>query len=281
MVIAHGAAEHVARYQRIASLLVDDGLVVYGLDHRGHGRSAADHGIFGVARPGGWVAMVDDLIAVAARAGDAHPGLPMVLFGHSMGSLLAQRVLQVDGDRYAGAILSGTSGGLDDADDVPAMLTGIEAVEGADAPSALFAGMFAGFNDAFRAEVGDPTGFEWLSRDRDEVRAYHADPWCGGDLSNGFVTDMITGMVEMWQPGAEDAIPAGLPILLVAGDADPVGDRGASVRALADRYERLGKGPVTTIIYPGARHEVLNETDRDTVHADLRDWIGHRLGSAP
>ena len=208
MVIAHGAAEHVARYQRIASLLVDDGLVVYGLDHRGHGRSAADHGIFGVARPGGWVAMVDDLIAVAARAGDAHPGLPMVLFGHSMGSLLAQRVLQVDGDRYAGAILSGTSGGLDDADDVPAMLTGIEAVEGADAPSALFAGMFAGFNDAFRAEVGDPTGFEWLSRDRDEVRAYHADPWCGGDLSNGFVTDMITGMVEMFASLGDGALHA-------------------------------------------------------------------------
>lgn len=279
LVIAHGASEHVARYGRFASMLVDDGLVVYGLDHRGHGRSAARHGTFGVARPGGWAAMVDDVIAVAALAEEAHPGLPLILFGHSMGSLVAQRVMQLDGSRYAGVILSGTSGGLDGADEVIAMLTAIEADEGAETPSALFAGMFAGFNEAFAAEDDDPTGFEWLSRDRDEVRAYDEDPWCGGDLSNGFVTDMITGMAEMWRDGAEAAVPDDLPILLVAGNADPVGDRGASVRALAERYETLGKA-VTMILYPDARHEVLNETIRDIVHEDLRAWIGQRLGSA-
>lgn len=287
VVIAHGACEHAARYGRFASLLVEDGLVVYGLDHRGHGRTADRHGTVGVARPGGWRAMVDDVIALATRAGEAHPGVPVVLFGHSMGSLLAQRVMQIDGDRYAGVILSGTSGGLEGAAEVVAMLGVIEADEGAEVPSAMFAGIFAGFNERFAGESPDPTGFEWLSRDADEVRRYHEDPWCGGDLSNGFVTDMIAGMAEMWSGGAEEAIPDGLPILLIAGDADPVGDDGESVRALATRYEALGKGPLTVVLYPGARHEVLNETNRDEVHRDLREWIGGRLapttavGSAP
>ncbi|MEZ5168069.1 MAG: alpha/beta hydrolase [Acidimicrobiales bacterium] len=273
VLIAHGAAEHVARYSRLAALLVDDGFAVYGIDHRGHGRTAARAGTPGVARPGGWEAMVDDLGALAERIAADRPGVPIVLFGHSMGSLLAQRALQRDDVPYAAVVLSGTSGSLDGADELIAMLQGIEAAEGPDAPSAVFAAMFAGFNEPFATTVADPTGYEWLSRDRDEVAAYVADPWCGGALSNGFVTDMVTGMAAMWEPAAEARIPRDLPILLIAGDADPVGAAGASVRALADRYEAAGRGPITCRLYPEARHELLNETNRDEVHADLRAWL--------
>ena len=273
VVIAHGASEHAGRYARLASALTGDGHVVYGIDHRGHGRTAADHGTPGVARPGGWEAMVTDLEALVDDAAAAHPDLPVILLGHSMGSFLAQRVMQRRGDRLAAVVLSGTSGGLEGADDLAPLLAAVEAEQGAEAPSELFAGMFAGFNEAFAGTVDEPTGFEWLSRDADEVATYVADPWCGGPLSNGFVTDMTTGTRALWQPEAEAGIPAGLPILLIAGDHDPVGDNGVSVRALAERYEAAGKGPVTLRLYPDARHEVVNETNRDEVTADLRSWL--------
>lgn len=278
VLIAHGASEHAARYARFAQLLIDAGWAVYGIDHRGHGRTADLHGTLGIARPGGWDAMVDDLGAAADHIASEntaaeHPGSPIVLFGHSMGSLLAQRAMQLHGDRFAAVILSGTSGSLEGADDLIGLLQGIEDAEGADHPSALFAGMFAGFNEPFAAAVTDPTGFEWLSRDADEVQTYVDDPWCGGDLSNGFVTDMISGMAQMWSDGAEDAIPEGLPILLVAGDQDPVGDNGASVRALAERYETMGRGPITLVLYPDARHELLNETNRAEVERQLIEWV--------
>jgi alpha-beta hydrolase superfamily lysophospholipase len=272
ILIAHGANEHAARYGRFAACARDAGWEVYGVDHRGHGRTAAEHGAVGVARPGGWDGIVDDLIALADLVG-GQDALPLVLFGHSMGSLLAQRVIQLAGDRFAGVVLSGTSGSLDGAAELEAILLAVEEAEGADQPSALFAAMFAGFNEAFVAGTPEPTGFEWLSRDVDEVTIYVDDPWCGGDLSNGFVTDMIRGMAMMWDPAAEATIPRDLPVLFIAGDQDPVGGLGVSVRALHDRYDAAGIGPLVLRLYPGARHELFNETNRDEVHADLLGWL--------
>jgi alpha-beta hydrolase superfamily lysophospholipase len=271
ILVAHGANEHAARYGRFAEFARTAGWEVCGVDHRGHGRTADEHGAFGVARPGGWEAMVDDLIALADHLRD--DGLPLVLLGHSMGSLLAQRVIQLAGDRFAGVVLSGTSGSLDGAAELEAILLTVEEAEGAGQPSALFSAMFAGFNEPFAATTAQPTGFEWLSRDAAEVAIYVEDPWCGGELSNGFVTDMIRGMATMWEPTAEARIPRTLPVLFIAGDQDPVGGFGESVRALHDRYAAEGIGPVTLRLYPDARHELLNETNRDEVHADLLDWL--------
>lgn len=273
VLIVHGAGEHAARYARFASKLVDHGLVVHGIDLRGHGRTAAEHGIPGVARPGGWSAMIDDIVALTDVIAAAQAGMPIVLFGHSMGSFLARGVIQTAGDRYAGVVLSGTGAAIADADELIAMTTAVEDAEGPEAPSQLFAGMFAGFNEDFAATVENPTGFEWLSRDRAEVQAYVDDPWCGGDLSNGFVSDMLAAMAQLAEPGAISSIPDGLPILLIAGDADPVGDQGAAVRALGDDYVAAGKGPVTTRLYPDARHELLNETNRTEVEDFLINWI--------
>lgn len=280
ILIAHGASEHAARYSRFAGLAADAGWAVYGIDHRGHGTTAAEHGAFGIARPGGWETMVDDLIALADHLRDEEPRLPLVLFGHSMGSLLAQRVMQRAGDRFAGVVLSGTSGSLEGASELEAILRAVEDAEGADQPSQLWAGVFSGFNEPFAETTPDPTGYEWLSRDDEEVARYVADPWCGGDLSNGFVTDMIVGMATMWAPDAEAAIPDDLPILLIAGDQDPVGGFGESVQALHDRLAAAGRGPLEIRLYPQARHELLNETNRDEVHADLLAWLGTLLGPA-
>lgn len=270
--IAHGASEHSARYRRVAEALTGAGYGAYAADHRGHGRTAAEYGRFGVARPGGWAAIVSDVHELTEHIASAHPGLPIVLLGHSMGSMMAQGYLQSWSGDLAAAVLSGTTGGsvLDDT-----MLAGIVALgegDGADQPSEVFAAMFAGFNEPFSGD--DATGFEWLSRDEAEVKTYVDDPDCGEPLSNGFVADMMSGMNSVWDPAAEAGIGKELPIYIFSGEQDPVGGTEAdSVRDLAARYEKMGIGPITLRIYEGGRHEMLNETNRDDVEADLVAWL--------
>ena len=277
--IAHGASEHAARYGRLAGVLVDAGYGVYANDHRGHGRTAADHGRYGVARPGGWDGLVADQRALTDRIRIEHSGTPIVLFGHSMGSMIAQAYMQRWSVDLAGVVLSGTTGASVVDEATLAMIVDFGAGEVADEPSELFAAMFAGFNTPF--ERPEATGFEWLSRDEDEVRMYVDDPDCGEPLSNGFVADMLSGSATMWQPENEARITRDLPVYLFSGENDPVGgEKAASVVALAARYEEMGVGPVTLRIYPDGRHEMLNETNRDLVHQDLLNWLA-TVGPAP
>jgi alpha-beta hydrolase superfamily lysophospholipase len=186
----------------VGEALTRAGYGVYAVDHRGHGRTAADFGRFGVARPGGWNAIVDDLHTLTAHIGEEHPGVSVVLMGHSMGSMMSQEYLQRWSAELAGVVLSGTTGGsvLDDS-----MLAGIVSMgegEAADQPSEVFSAMFAGFNEPFSSS--DATGFEWLSRDPAEVNLYVDDPWCGEPLSNGFVADMMSACTK---PGPVEANP--------------------------------------------------------------------------
>lgn len=270
--IAHGASEHAARYRRVAEALVDAGYEVFADDHRAHGRTAAEYGTFGVARPGGWHAMIEDLRTLHAHIRTELPDVPIVLFGHSMGSMLAQGYLQKWADGLTALVLSGTTGGLRLDQETLDMVVAIGAGDQADQPSEVFAAMFAGFNEPFASE--DATGFEWLSRDAAEVQLYVEDPWCGEPLSNGFVADMLSATSSMWRPEAEQAIRRDLPIYVMSGDHDPVGGENASsVRELCARYEELGAGPITLKLYENARHELLNETNRDEVTTDLITWL--------
>jgi alpha-beta hydrolase superfamily lysophospholipase len=273
--VAHGASEHSARYGRLAERIVAEGWALVADDHRGHGRTADRHGGAGVARPGGWDAMVEDLHLVTDHIQANHPGVPVVLFGHSMGSFLAQRYAQRWGDELAGLVLSGSSYGLDGAEMIQELLAG-PAADASDEPSELFAATFAGYNAPF--DGPDATGYEWLSRDASEVQAYVDDPWCGDGipLTNGFVADMIDGMVATWTPEAESGLPTSLPVMIVAGDQDPVGAFGDGVRALAARYEALGVEDLTVELYEGARHELVNETNRSEVTDDLVSWLARR-----
>ncbi len=275
--IAHGASEHAARYGRVAARMTEHGFAVYAQDHRAHGRTADEHGTFGVARPGGWDAIVDDTHRLTERIAELHPGVPIVLFGHSMGSMIAQAYLQRWGDDLAGLVLSGTTGGLGLDDATLTMIGALGEGDGADQPSEVFAAMFAGFNEPFAGD--DATGFEWLSRDAAEVARYVADPWCGFPLSNGYVADMLVGTAGMWTPEAEAAIRRDLPIYVMGGDQDPVGGENVqSVHELVERYQALGAGPITLKLYAGGRHEMLNETNRDEVEADLIAWLDSVVG---
>jgi alpha-beta hydrolase superfamily lysophospholipase len=142
--------------------------------------------------------------------------------------------------------------------------------DGMHAPSAVFIGMFASFNQAFEPIR---TGFEWLSRDEAEVQKYVDDPWCGFPFSNGLVMDMFKGAGDIWVPENEARIPKDLPLLVVSGDMDPAGGNTAAVTPLVERYRANGMRAVTVKFYPQARHEILNETNRDEVQRDILNWI--------
>jgi alpha-beta hydrolase superfamily lysophospholipase len=270
VVVVHGMAEHAARYGRFADELAEHGYAVYAPDLRGHGRTAGADERLGWAGPDGWNAMLRDLDRLMALVVERHAGVPLVLFGHSMGSMLAQRLAQLHGKRLAGLILSGTTGAA------PNIAAGIFAarvlrvIQGERAPSRLQRVMFAGFNAGFAPQ---PTGFEWLSRDTTEVQRYVADPRCGFTFSNRLLLDMLRGYREVWKPENERRIPAALPVLLFSGELDPVGARTRAVTALAERYRALGLHDVQAVFYPDARHEMLNETNRDEVVRDVLGWL--------
>lgn len=261
--IAHGASEHSARYERFATFLSERGYAVYADDHRGHGLTAKATGT-GKAGPRGWDGMVDDLVELGDIARGDVGERPLVLFGHSMGSFLAQLFIQRHGDSLAGVVLSGSSGGLAGVGETISALAELPP----DDPAPIFGPLNAPFEPA-------RTPFDWLSRDPDEVDRYVADPMCGDDapLTIGFVLDMMRHGQETWDPANERRVPASLPVLLITGEADPVSEGGTTVRALEARYRANGLRDVTGLYYPEARHELLNETNRDEVQRDVAEWL--------
>jgi len=270
LVLAHGLAEHAARYGDFASALTLAGYAVYASDHRGHGATAGDISRLGDTGPDGWNATIRDLHAVIGRARNAHAKVPLFFFGHSMGSVLAQRVVENYGSELTGAIFCGTFGNIEHLDAVLQMADGAAAGAAASLPSELQPQMFAGFNAAFEPKK---TGFEWLSRDETEVKKYVDDPYCGFLLNNASMAAMLHGFADAWRAENEAKVRTDLPILIIAGADDPAGGATGSVHALAERYRALGVRDLTVTLYPDDRHEILNELDRERVRADVVAWL--------
>jgi alpha-beta hydrolase superfamily lysophospholipase len=273
IIIAHGMAEHAARYHRFAAELAERGYAVYAPDYRGHGRTAGAVENLGWAGADGWNGTLRDLHLLADRVRQEQSGIPLVLFGHSMGSVIAQRFAQLHGDELAGLILSGTFGSAPNIGAGIAAAQAVRLLRGDRAPSSLQRTMFADFNKAFAPQLG----FDWLSRDGAEVRKYVDDPRCGFTFSNRTMLEMLRGYVETWKRENERRIPIGLPVLLFSGALDPVGRNTQAVSELAERYRALGLTDVRTTFYPDGRHEMLNETNRDEVVRDVLDWLDARL----
>jgi alpha-beta hydrolase superfamily lysophospholipase len=266
VLIAHGMSEHSGRYRRVAGLLQDRGYAVYAPDHRGHGRTAKSTGR-GRTGPSGLDGALADLAQLSGIAQADQGAVRTVLFGHSMGALLAQAYAERHGTSLSALVLSGSPG----ADG--ALRETANAVRQA-VDSGLGDQPFAGLS-AFNAGIEPArTAFEWLSRDPAEVDAYVADPWCGDSLpmTHGYVAAVMAMAARAMEPGEIARIPVGLPVLLLTGEADPVSNGGANVRALEAHLRYAGLA-VDAIYYPGARHEVLNEVNREEVHRDLLAWL--------
>lgn len=275
--IAHGMAEHAQRYERFAQALTAAGYVVYANDHRGHGQTnplGEDHGYF--ADTDGFRLVVADLAAVTEAAQAAYPGLPVFLFGHSMGSFLARAYAASYGSRLAGLVLSGTAG---DAGALGKVGLGVAHAQSRIRGRRHISGLlntlsFGQYNKEFAPARTD---FDWLSRDPDEVDKYVADPLCGNVFTSGFWIDLLGGLNYIHSADTTAKVPKDLPIHLIAGSMDPVGGKTKGVEQVAGQYRKAGLRSVTTHYYLGARHELLNETNRDEVTADVIAWFDAHL----
>ncbi|GMA56820.1 alpha-beta hydrolase superfamily lysophospholipase [Alicyclobacillus sacchari] len=275
--IAHGMAEHIARYDAFAQFLVSQGIVVYGHDHRGHGRTGTQHGILGYfADHDGFEKVVRDIEVVTKRIEEDYPGVPIFLFGHSMGSSLSLRYIQQFGERLAGVILCG-SGWFSRPILMLASWLAVREVakRGRREPSPFLHRLtFGGFNKAFRP---NRTEMDWLSRDTTQVDAYLADPLCGHVHTAGFFHDYFCGLQIVEQPKQMVQVPESLPFLLISGTRDPVGNFGRGVQKLRAALQRAGVLNIDYKLYTDARHELLNEIGREQVYTDIYRWIERRL----
>jgi len=257
--LTHGMGEHARRYEHVARALNDAGFVVYAQDHRGHGASA-DPDALGDLGKGGWAGLVGDIGLLSTHIRAEHPGLPLILLGHSMGSFAVQQYLFDHSADADAVVLTGTAA--------------IDLLEGAldlDQPIDLSA-----FNAPFAPARTD---YDWLSRDEAMVDAYVADPRCGFGIDTASGKAMFVGARRGADPAQVAAIRSDLPLYIAVGEADPVNGGLALLTPLADRYRAAGMTDVTVRTYPEARHEILNETNRDQIIAELITWIDHVLSS--
>ncbi|MFJ9848294.1 alpha/beta fold hydrolase [Streptomyces sp. NPDC101150] len=269
--IAHGAAEHGRRYDPFARFLAGHGYGVIASDHRGHGGTALSTGGRGVVGEEAWRAIVADLKGIGNHAAAAHPGVPLVLFGHSMGSMLARDYAQEYGADLAGLILSGTFRTLPglDIDAAVGELDQEIAAHGRGHLSSFIPRTFSSFNDAFPSR----TGYEWLSREATEVDRYVADDDCGFPFCAGLALDWVQAIRKINDPANLARIPRGLPVHVAVGDQDPCHQHLTLVHELLEDFRYVGTRDLTWKAYPDARHEILNETNRDEVHSDLLGWL--------
>jgi alpha-beta hydrolase superfamily lysophospholipase len=266
VLILHGASEHSARYARFGEALAAAGYAAYADDHRGFGNSAAQTG---VGRPGprGFDGVLDAIHAVQQQAlADVGP-VPVVLFGHSMGSVFAQVYAQQHATELAGFVLCGSFG---PSPELAEMVAGIRAAVEAGAGETVLDSL-GPFNAPFEPSR---TPFDWLSRDEAEVDRYIADPMCGDGAP--LTIDYAFGVLDLLSRGTDPtrivSIGKDKPVLLITGEADPVSNGAETVRTLEALYREAGLA-VTARYYPEARHELLNEINRDEVQGDVVSWI--------
>ena len=287
--IIHGMAEHAGRYERLAQKLCAEGFIVWAADQRGHGRTAdasqndpGKGGLLGYCGDAdGFSRVTADIDIINRRIRKAYPDVPLFLMGHSWGSFIAQNYIETYGGcfpgvsdpvRLAGCILSGTRGpaGVQAVLAQPVM-SFIALVKGSRKGSKLARFLADGsYNNPFKP---NRTPFDWLSRDNAEVDAYNNDPLCGFLCSSGFYRDLVNGLKRISRNEAFLRIRTDLPVYVFSGNQDPVGEMGESTTALVNIYRKTGISDLEFVLYPDARHEPLNETNRDEVTGNLLNWL--------
>lgn len=271
VLLAHGMTEHAMRYDRFGQFLSQNHISLYCHDQRGHGKTGGMQ--LGHLRKGvEWNMMINDLFTIKKKLIDIETDCPVYLMGHSMGSFLVRRTVQLRPSMFDGLILSGTGDGQG--------LAGKAAVKIAGA-ACLLTGqetyskrlqklMFGSFNKGI---VNPKSEYDWLTCDQTELERYLSDSQCGFTCTNGFYHELLQGIQLANDPKNIASMRKEMPVYLFSGDCDPVGNRGKGVRHVQQLLEQAGMQDVTVRLYAGGRHEMLNEINRDAVMAELLQWL--------
>lgn len=275
--ITHGMVEYIERYKPFAEFLNDQGILVVGHDHLGHGASVASEEELGYfAEPDPSDTLVEDMHTLRTTIQTENPGVPYFMMGHSMGSFLLRQYLTMRAEGLAGAIVMGTG-------DMPyallkagqAVCKSISLTKGWHHRSHLVNQLgMGGYNRQF--EPSDSTK-DWITSDDSKRKEYEADPLCNFVFTVNGYYQMFEGMKVLTRRHAMDKIPVELPVIFVSGAEDPVGSNGVGVTRVFRKYEAHGMTDVEMKLYAGDRHEILNETDREEVYEDLYRWMEKRI----
>jgi alpha-beta hydrolase superfamily lysophospholipase len=275
--IVHGMAEHAARYEHTAKYLNQQGYTVYANNHRGHGQTAENQTELGFfAEENGWQRAVEDIRELTEIIKEKEPGKPIVLLGHSMGSFMARTLMILYPETYQAVVLSGTAAGAGITGKIGKLLAE-HAVKksGARTPNKKLDQMsFGSYGKAFEP---NRTKFDWLSRDPEQVDAYVDDPYCGFICTSQFFVDLLTGLDFINNRKRQLGMRMDLPVLIASGTMDPVGGFGKGVQKVYDQFKKLGMQDVTLELFEHARHEILNETNREEVEQVIESWMRSKL----
>ena len=269
--LSHGMCEYVCRYEPMFEVLCAAGFAVAGNDHLGHGETSdpKDYGF--MAEQKGYQYVLQDLHAMNVLTHEKYPGLPYFLLGHSMGSFYARWYAEKFPDTIDGLLISGTGGPSALMPFGKALAGFLAKVKG---PRYVSKFMVKCSMGSYCKRIENPTsGNAWLSRDPAVWEAYAQDSKCNFSFSVSAYRDMLTAYTHVNQMAWAGRLPKDLPVLLYSGNADPVGNYGKGVRAVYEMLEQAGLTDVTLKLYPGGRHEMHNETNKDEVFADLIDWL--------
>lgn len=275
--VCHGMVEYIERYEAFASYLTDRGFVVVGHDHLGHGKSVADEEDYGYfPKESGNEYVVGDIHTLRRKTEKKYPGIPYFMLGHSMGSFLLRQYLLSYAEGLSGAVIMGTG-----YQPLPILMLGrgvckcIAGIRGWRYRSKFVNSMaFGGYNKKFHPAR---TEMDWLTKDEKMVDAYLKNPRCTFIFTVSAYYQMFGGMKQLQKKGAIEKIPKDLPIFFVAGKEDPVGNFGDGVEKVFQKYKDCGCKDVQIKLYENDRHEILNETDRETVYTDLYSWMESRF----
>lgn len=275
--IIHGIAEYIDRYDEFMSFLADNGIIAVGTDHLGHGKSIESEeqtGFF--AYDNGWDYAVRDEEVLRLAMHENYPELPIIVFGHSMGSFMARTLLIRYPDAFNAAIISGTgnqgaalvNGGL-------LMGNLVTGLKGAHHYSKFLNNLaFGSYNKIYE---NPKTEYDWLSRDEANVQKYIDDPLCGFIPSCSLFRDMMTGVKFITNKKNLTAMNKDMPVYFMSGDMDPVGECGKGVQKAYNNFLEAGMKDVSIKLYPGGRHEMLNEINKDEVYTDILAWLDSKI----
>ena len=270
--IVHGVAEYAGRYDHFAHYLAQNGFAVCGEDHLGHGKTVTDgkYGYFG--KKDGWSLVTSDVRQLRVLMGEKFPSVPYFLLGHSMGSFLARTYLCKYPGTVDGCILSGTG------QEKPALVaagravaSAICALRGPETVSPLVDKLSLGaYNKQF---APNRTTADWICRDEAVVDAYLKDPFCTFKPTAGMFRDMMAGLQYIASEEGLANMDPRTPVYLFSGGQDPVGSNGEGVKTVYGFFQAHGTADLTMKLYPGGRHEMLNEINKGEVYADVLAWL--------